>query len=281
MKTILIPTDFSENAANAIRYAGALAARNESKLVLVYAIPVELLATQEGGEVAMPPDPGQQPYYLDKLVEFGRHILQDSNPDVGIEAVCVNGSLSDNLNKLVRSKQAGLVVMGTQGAEHLPETLLGTHTYHFIRQAECPVLMIPGKAAYREIKRIAYASDFEIEDESPYLQQLLAFAEPFSPQLYIVNVMSEEQLCVVPDKKVLDNIQARFPDKFCIAQVREDNVEGALRDFVIDNQIDMLAISIQKRVLLERLFHRSITKELAFHYEAPLLALPPIPGKWK
>ena len=279
MKTILVPTDFSEEAANAIRYAGALAARNKSRVVLAHAIPVEFLTTQEGSEVALPPAPQQQAYYLNKLTEFGKNILQDNGPDVEMEAVCKTGSLPDNLGKLVRSQQAGLVVMGTHGAHHLPETLLGTHTYHFIRHAECPVLMIPGKAAFREIKKIAYASDFEVEDESPYLQQLLVFAEPFSPQLYIVNIRSEEQLSVVPDQKVLDNIQARFPDKFCIAQIREDDVVAALRNFVEDNQIDVLVISIQKRILLERLFHRSISKELAFHYDGPLLALPPNPAQ--
>jgi nucleotide-binding universal stress UspA family protein len=275
MKTILLPTDFSDHAANALRYAGALAAQQKSKLVLVHAIAPEYLTTPEGSAVAVPADPQQEIYFLNKLVAFGNQLRLETGHDFELEAVCVHGSLPDNLNRLVRSKQASLVVMGTHGAHHLPDTLIGTNTFHFIRQAECPVLVVPANAAFTQIKRVAYASDFETEDESPYLRQFLAFAQPFGPQLFIINIQSDEQLCVVPDQKVLQNIESQFPEHpFCIAQIREDDVVGALLDFVIDNQIDILAFGIQKRILLERIFHRSISRQLVFHSNSPLLALP-------
>jgi nucleotide-binding universal stress UspA family protein len=278
MKTIILPTDFSENAANALHYAAALAAHNKSKLLLVHAIPVETITSIEGNEVALPPDPRLEVYYLNKLVEDGKQIRKDTGYEFEMEAICVHGSLPDNLNRLVRSKQADLVVMGTKGAHKLIETLLGTNTLHFIRQAVCPVLVIPDKAPFREIKRIAYAADFEMEDESVYLRQLLRFADSFCPQLYIINIQSDEQLTVVPDLKVLRNIETQFPENpFCIAQIREDDVVTALEDFVSENKIDILAIGIQKRCLLEKLFHRSISRQLAFHFPGPLLALPPYP----
>jgi hypothetical protein len=106
----------------------------------------------------------------------------------------------------------------------------------------------------------------------------LRFADPFCSQLYIINIQSDEQLTVVPDVKVLRNIETQFPDNpFCIAQIREDDVVGALEGFVKENQVDILAIGIQKRILLDKLFHRSISKQLAFHFSGPLLALPPHP----
>jgi nucleotide-binding universal stress UspA family protein len=278
MKTILVPTDFSENAANAIRYAAALAARNKSKLILAHAIPGETLTSLEGSAVALPPDPRLEVYYLNKLVEYGKQIRMENGQDFELEAVCVNGSLPDNLNKLVANKQVDLVVMGTKGAHSLLETFLGTNTFNFMRQALCPVLAIPEKAYFREIKRIAYASDFEIKEESLYLQQLLAFAEPFGPQVYIIHIKSEQQLGVVPDRLVLHNLKAAFPDyPFCIRQIRQDDVVTALQDFVQDNQIDILAVGIQKRIWLEKLFHHSISRQLAFHSSGPLLALPPHP----
>jgi nucleotide-binding universal stress UspA family protein len=278
MKTIIIPTDFSENAANALHYAAALATQNNSKLVLLHAMPLETLTSMEGSEVALPPDPGLEVYYLNKLVQFGKQIREEKGFAFEMEAVCVYGPLPDNLNKLVCSKQADLVVMGTKGARKLTDSWLGTNAFNYLRQAECPVLVIPQQATFQGIKRLAYASDFDTEEESVYLRQLLAFAEPFAPQTFIVNVKSDEQLRVVSDRKMLRNIKALYPDyPFCFAQVREDDVAAALQEFVKDNQIDILAIGIQKRIFLERIFHHSVSRDLAFHSSGPILALPPRP----
>lgn len=278
MKTIILPTDFSEIAAQALRYAAAFAAHTNSKLVLVHAIPVETLTSLEGSEVALPSDPRLEAHYLNKLEAFAKQLRQDNGYACPMEAVCVHGSLPDTLNKVVRHKQADLVIMGTKGARKLTDTWLGTHAFNFLRQAECPVLVIPQQAAFQGIKRLAYASDLETEQEEMYLRQLLAFAEPFAPQTYIVNIKSDEQLSVVSDRKILHHIKTQFPDyPFSFTQIRQDDVAAALEEFVKDSQIDVLAIGIQKRIFLERLFHRSVTKELAFHCSGPLLALPPNP----
>lgn len=278
MKTIILPTDFSDIAANALRYALAFAAQEKSRLVLVHAVAVETLTSMEGSEVALPPDPRMDTYYLNRLAAFGRQVRQDQGDACPMEAVCVHGSLPDTLNKLVRSKQADLVIMGTKGARKLTDNWLGTHAFNFLRQAECPVLVIPQQATFQGIKRLAYASDFETEEEGVYLRQLLAFAKPFDPQTYIVNIKSDEQLSVVSDRKILHNIKAQYPDyPFCFTQVRQDDVVAALQEFVQDNHIDVLAIGIQKRIWLERLFHRSISRELAFHSTGPILSLPARP----
>jgi nucleotide-binding universal stress UspA family protein len=246
-------------------------------LVLVHAIPWQVLATPEGGEVALPPDPREEDYYRDKLEAFGQQILpgQPGAAQV-LEAACIRGTLQENLPPLVHRRQAALVVMGTRQEVHFPVSWLGTHTWHYLQQADCPVLVVPEKAAFQALRRIAYASDFEVEDESGYLHQLLAFTAPFNPQLYIVNVKSDRQLRVVPDWQVLDNLQRQFPENpFCIAQMKEEDIPAALTAFVLDNQIDILAIGRQHRSFLERLFHTSVSRELALHPPRPLLVLPP------
>lgn len=278
MPTILVPTDFSGNATHALHYAASLASQSNSKLVLVHAIQVQTITSLEGSTENLPPDPKQQVYILDLLEQIGRQLRQDTGFALDFDAVCVNGYLLDHLNPLVRSKGASLVVMGTWNAARLGGEWLGTNTYHYIRHAVCPVLALPESAVYQGIRRVAYASDFETEEEAHYLRQLLAFAAPFAPQVYIVNVKSEQQIGVVPDQKVLRNIQAQFPENaFCFVQIRQDEVADALRDFVRDNQIDVLAIAIQKRIFLERMFHQSISRQLALHPVVPLLTLPANP----
>ncbi|MGV3641666.1 MAG: universal stress protein [Adhaeribacter sp.] len=278
MKPIIVPTDFSGNATHALHYAAALATQTKSKLVLAHAIADQTTISLEGSRLSLPADPQQQAYVLDLLEQTGRQLRQDTGFLLDFEAVCLSGYLLDHLNSLVRSQGAGLVIMGTWEAPRVPGEWLDTNTFQYIRHAVCPVLALPEKATFQEIKRVAYASDFETENEALYLRQLLTFTAPFKPEIFIVNIKSDQQIGVVSDQKVLNNIRDQFPENdFCLVQIRQDEVAEGLQGFVRDNQIDLLAIAIQKRMFLERLFHHSVSRELALHPFVPLLALPAVP----
>ena len=53
-----------------------------------------------------------------------------------------------------------------------------------------------------------------------------------------------------------------------------DDIVSGINDFVESHNIDMIAIIPHRYSLMERLFHKSISKEMAFHTHVPLFALP-------
>ena len=274
MKTILLPTDFSPIANNAAKYAAALASQTRSKLILVHVVAPEPAGAPDGVMISLPPDERLGVYYQQKLRELVQQLELEFGFLFPLETICVPGILPEQLNDITRRQAADLVVMGTHGAQHFIEKLIGSNTASFIKRAVCPVLVVPENATYQGFKTIAYASDFET-DEEVYLQQLLAFAQPFSPALYVINIISEQQLGVVPDKPILQNIQKQFPNiNLSIAQLREDDVIIGLEEFVRENQVDLLAVSIQKRFFPDSLFHHSVTRQLAQTSKFPILTLP-------
>ena len=275
MKTILVPTDFSENANNTIKYAAALANSIQAKLILVNII--NLPATPLENGIVLPMISEMFDNYNAEIRKIADGIEIKYNNQFQIETICQYGYFLTNLNQLVKNKKVDLVIMGTKGASNLLDKYIGTNTSEFIKMAVCPVLAIPAQATFTGISHIAYASDFECE-ETIYLQQLIQVAELLTAQLSIVNIKTDYQLNIVADCQVLKDIIKNFPyQNVSISQIRKNDVIKGLYEFVQDNKADVLAVSIQKRGLIENLFHSSISNKLFCQSKLPLLSLPSQP----
>ena len=274
MKTILVPTDFSENATNALNYAAGLASQVRGKLIIVHIINLPVNSIISG--VMIPPDAQLMEDGKNELERLSKELRLENSFRFEVETICLYGYFLANLNELVKVKAVDLVVMGTKGATNFLDKLIGTNTSEFIQIATCPVLAIPSGATYTGMKHIAYASDFECEEKT-YLQQLFSIAEPFQSEVSIINILTERQLNIFSDNQVIRSITHDFPDKkYSLAQILENNVIDGIQGFVKDNQVNVLAVSIHERSFFESLFHKSISQQLIYHPQVPLLALPDI-----
>jgi nucleotide-binding universal stress UspA family protein len=275
MKTILVPTDFSDNAHNALRYAANLASQVEAKIILVHIIHLPVAPLESG--MVITPDMHLEEDFSLELDSLANNLRQEHKDRFVVETICQYGYLTGDLNDLVKTHQVDLVVMGTLGATNFLDKLMGTNSSEFSKSALCPVLIIPAMAHFEKINHIAYASDFESEEEV-FLQQLFGIAQSFKAQVSIVNVMDDQELNILSDTEVVEDITTHFPDiVYSIAQIRLDDVVEGLHAFVEESQADVLAVSIHKRGFFEELFHSSISKKLIYHTTLPLLTLPEKP----
>lgn len=277
MKTLLVPTDFSDNATNALRYAAALAKRVKARLLLVHVLPIQVMVTAESTAYTSF-DPRLQKCYTSKLKALAHQLQLENTFCFEVDCYCEYGPFQEVLNRLVNSEQVDLVVMGARGAGSLVEKALGTTASTFIKEAICPVLAVPSEAFYSDLHRIAYASDFT-GDEEAYLKQLFLFSEPLGAEVYIVHVKTKDTVPVaLEEDQLLMEVSAKFPGKkYSVAQVRARTVKRGIDLFLRDNQISMLAVAIHERGFLQDLFHRSVSKQLALETMVPLLSLPEKP----
>jgi len=275
MKTILVPTDFSENASNALNYASTLAIQYSARLIVVHII--NLPATIVESDTAYSMDTKLEEDYKKELNGIAKNLRQKNNFQVEVKTICQYGYFLATLSDLVKTNCVDLVVMGTKGASNFIDKLMGTNTYDFIKIAPCPVLAIPTNAKFTGIKHIAYGSDFETE-ETVFLHQLFAFAEPLHSEVSIINILSEKQLNLYSDNQVVSDIAKHFPKKnYNILQIQEPDVIVGLLEFSKENKADIMAISIHDRSIFENIFHNSISKKLLNQAELPLLTLPEKP----
>jgi len=275
MKTILVPTDFSENATNVLNYAAALAKQIRDKIIIAHIINLPVTPLESG--VFLSPNAQLKEDGQRELNIISRELRLENGFRFELETIFQYGYFLGSLAELVQTHVVDLVVMGTRGATKFLNKRVGTNTLEFIKMATCPVLAIPSGAVFSGIKQIAYASDFESE-EPIFLQQLFGIAEHLQADVSIVNIITEHQLDILANGQVLQDINQIIPDKnYSVAQILENDVVKELHTYVQDNQVDVLAISVHERSFFEKLFQSSISKQLLYQPRMPLLALPDEP----
>lgn len=271
LRKILVPTDFSDNAEHALSYAALIASKLRSKLVLFHSIKFPVVAMNE--MVVEVPDSQlmkESAANLEKL----KHSLRSKQHPIEVETSSAMGFAVDEIINFCEAKKTDLIVMGTKGAHGVSEILLGSNTAEVISRAKCPVLAIPPDAKVKDIKKILFATNYSDNDfQSIFL--LTEIFKPWNPEIIIVHV--EEPHNARTENKHFEEFKSQVVtsisyDKFYFNLLDGKNVEQAISDFAVGNEIDIIAVSARRRNLFEKLTGRSTTKKMSYHSHIPLLA---------
>lgn len=143
-RSILVPTDFSECARSAERYAVELARMFGSTLHYLYAVePIDTFATVSGVE---------QSIYFDVLKDL-RSSAQEQLERIaatltaeGLSVVTAvrDGRASDVIVEYATEHNISLICIATHGRRGFSHLLLGSTTERVIRRAPCPLFVVRG-----------------------------------------------------------------------------------------------------------------------------------------
>lgn len=277
MKTILVPVDFSDNSKNALDYAIQLAKKLELQLILLHAFhPSMAEALKDSYKILNHEDIVGTPTDMKLLLSDWKNAVIKAEPDLKCETIFLENSLTDELNDLVDENSVDFIVMGTKGATGLKSVFIGSNALKIIETAICPVMAIPTDYKFKDLKNIAFASDYHDSDKDS-LNFLVSLSKPFHSKLEIVHIANddikprfEEDLLSHFVEKIKKSVDYKKMDFHLIEG--EDNIAEALSAFIKKHNIDLVGISTVDRILSGPLFNRGITKEMAHHIQVPLLA---------
>ena len=265
METILIPTDFSEAANNAVKYGVELAKYFDAKLVFVNAYPI-LPANYESGTSFE---------LLNSLKEASEQALESLKshyPEHRIECFSEMGYPYDVIENAASKYNADLIVMGIVGEAGGLQKVIGSNAIHVARNLKVPCFIIPEEIVYHRIHKIAFACDYDTLEESTLLYVAKCFASICDAELEVVNVDNEEM-----NKQKLDT--EKFIDeklhtiKHTISVVNNDSISDGITEYLSKHSVDVLMLSPKKHNLFHYLFNENVTKELAFKVRLPLLTI--------
>lgn len=138
-QTILVPTDFSPCAEEALDYALKLAERLDARVCIMhsYLLPV---AGWEGAW-AFPQDMISQ-LEADSRAKLDSTLSKAREKLATTSASFWSGDPREAVPKLARDIKADLIVMGTHGRKGLSRAIMGSVTETVLRHAPCAVLAV-------------------------------------------------------------------------------------------------------------------------------------------
>lgn len=278
MTRILLPTDFSDNSFEAIRYS--LLVYKDIKctfyLLHTYTPPVyhtEYLIGSPGqiglGDIIQESSMAQ----LEKLKS--RLENQYTNPKHSIIIRTAFNTLLDEISETVKAENIDLIVMGTKGATGAKEILLGTNTVHVIKRANCPLIAVPPEYEHEMPKEILFPTDYEIEYDKEKLRPLIEIALRHKSRINVMHVRTGYDLNIV-QKKHKEQLEKLLTNKVLFHEVPENGIIAAVNTFQVKEKINLLMMVQNKHTFIERLFIEPIIKKIGFHITVPFMVLPQI-----
>jgi len=275
MKNILIPTDFSDNAWNAIKYGTALYHKTRCTFHIVHINPISY---NSGGEAAMYVSPEvQEQTLLKESNEKLEHLLKEIeklplNTKHTFHTTALYGFFTDHIKQEVKDKNIDLIIMGTKGATGLKAVSLGSNTGNVLTKVRCAVLAVPEDAEYNNPREIGFPTDFQLSYDIKVLKDI--------KELAIIHNSALRFLYVSQKGKDLSDIQLKnkefikdyfMENEHSFHTLTDIKLDDAVQAFVESRNMDMLVMVAKNLNFLERILFKPAVEKISYHSKIPFL----------
>ena len=272
----MIPTDFSENAWNAVSYGiQFLWEKSTVYLLHVNALPVYSGA---GSSITASSRLLEDTRAMENRRAMEKLLLQiKSVPVVDGHAflpVTLTDYLVEGVKREVEDRQIDLIIMGTKGASGLKKMALGSNTGDVITRVKCPLLAVPENAVFRSPREIAFVTDYEMGYDFRILDDLLSVVKAHHAWLRILHIQRQgEELSQIQraNRDVLNDYFQEVPHTF--HNLHNSNLDAAIQCFVESRDIDLVAMVAKNLNFFERILFRPTVEEVSYHTDIPFLVL--------
>ncbi|MEB8328867.1 universal stress protein [Flavobacteriaceae bacterium KMM 6897] len=276
MKTILIPTDFSDNALNAISYAVKFFKYQRCDMYLMHAYADEVYSNS--GDIST----SDFEIFKDKIKKKVDGDLEkllvkineiSPNPRHQYKTLSVFGSLIDSANDFVEEMNIDIVVMGTKGATNDQKLTFGSHTVQVLKYVQCPVLAIPENYEYIKPKKILFPTDYMAPYKRRELKLLCDLACSYRSEIHFLYLSRFEKLA----RRQEDNkmfLEGALQELALIFEIvdSEERTE-TIQKYIEINDIQLLVMVNSRHSFLENMLYQSTIDQLGLAIKVPFLVM--------
>lgn len=270
LKQVIVPIDFSSAAQNALEYAFVLAENLNAYITLLH---VNRPETRDCTLDDIDPNIANiKEEMLDSVIERMNKQLADSdNSKPLIRKEFQTGFAADVILEQAKTKEGSIIVMGTTGSTGNLKKLLGSVSTKVAQKSNSPVILVPPSCQLRKLDRILYlASDEQLD--ATIMDELLTIAHASDAMIDVLHFSGKSDSYDQVD--FLNLLKNHYPkSKIKYNQINEKISSESINNFAKANNTDLVVISKKTRSKLENLFHKSMTYELSFMTQFPLLIL--------
>jgi nucleotide-binding universal stress UspA family protein len=278
MKNILLPTDFSENAWNAIDYALHFFKYDLCNFYLLHIHQISGLVNEHSNfnisnsEIEKEySQPAKKAFKKIKNRIARKFSKNNYHRFFNLEDY---GFFTESLKKYVKLKEIDLIVMGTKGASGFKKMTIGSNTANVIKKVPCNTFVIPENARFKKIEEIAFPTDLLSSYNYFILDNISQILEDHLASLHIIHVKKKEEKLNKDQEKNLELLKDFFEDQpFSIHYFVNNDLEETIQNFVESRNIDIIVMVAKHLNYFQQiLFHTKIEK-ISYHTNIPFLIL--------
>lgn len=274
MSKILVPTDFSIIAKNALGVAIQIAKKSGSEIVILnaldYSAHIDSLYMGEVTPAYLTDVYGDLKKQSDEKLTALKNDY--ANEGVSIKSINKSGFLRDVLEEVIAKQNINLVVMGSNGSSGIEEVFIGSNAEKVVRNANCPVLVVGRDDEGIDIKNVMLTFDFE-EEIGDGFNEVLDFVKTLGAKLHLVRINAPYNFW---STNLAMNRIDEFAEKWRItnyvaAQYDHERLEYGIVQYAKRNDIQIIAMGTHRRKGLQHLFQGSKTEDAVNHITMPIL----------
>lgn len=269
MKKILVPTDFSLHAENALRVAAQIAKENNSEIILLHMLE---LPRQEIDLIGGSSIPEIMLFKKKAFSSLEKLANEDFLDGIKISEIVQFEKAFDGILEVSRKNDVNLIVMGSHGSSGFQELFIGSNTEKVVRISEVPVLIIKNRIKEFKASNLVFASDFSSEIKKPF-QQLVEFARIFNSHLNLVMINTPNSFRPTHlSKKIMTDFMDEFGNtNYSLHVYSDSNIEKGILNFANSIDADLIGMCTHGRTGFARFFNGSISEDLVNHAVRPVI----------
>lgn len=277
MKNILLPTDYSENSLNAIRYAISFFRKTRCNFFLFNAVPISTLIS---GDMVYAANTIQLEKTITESAKLKMKNLvkriekEDYNPKHNFVSLVEYDHLVSGIKHMVADKNIDLIVMGTKGASGLKEVVLGSNTGSVITRVQSNVLVIPEEAKFIPPEEIAFATDYNLLYNAKILDPLIEIAKKNEAMIRVLHVSRRDEVLSQEQKENKELLGEYLKDiDHHFHSVTNKKLEAAVECFVQSREVQMIAMIAKNLNFFQQILFKPTIEEISYHTKVPFLVL--------
>lgn len=269
MKRILVPTDFSEQAENALRVAVKIAEEHQSEIFVLHSMemPLHLSTTSDSGSLP-------ESLFFIKLAQkrFGELRERPYLEGINIKESVGHKEIYEDIEDACKVNMIDLIVMGSNGASGFKEMFVGSNTEKVVRTSNTPVLVIKNNHADFKVKDFVFATDFSEEGLGAF-DKAQKFAKKVGAKIHLLYVNTPAGFKTsVQAQEIMENfVRGMGAENYTLNIYNDTSVEKGILNFAHFINAELIGMGTHGRKGIAHFFNGSISEDMVNHANMPVI----------
>jgi nucleotide-binding universal stress UspA family protein len=260
MKTILVGVDFTKSSDNTINYAIEIAKKSEAKILLFHALAAPVVHTTSGlvfmdGENFVK---GEEKRMKDLQIQ-----LSKKHSSVKFDIELTYESIREKIDKLSKKNKISLAVLGLETKSKISKFIYGTTSANLTGKIDCPIITVPEKYKYHQLKKIIVAIDNKEKINSHLSKRIHSVVKFLNVVVEYVHIKTEDEL----------ELGEKNRHPFPITNIKSSNFQDGISIYAKKSKTDAIMLISHNYSSFHNLFIDSNSKKIILSSNIPVISI--------